>query len=144
MKTLKQFLEESLTNPYPYKKTKTYADGKIHRYRFNDHKNRSFTVDFFHSGDKAEISFEDRYGSTRKTGESGKHAVRIFSTIRDMMSKHAKDHPDLNTYEFSAIKPGHPDEDSKARLYKRLAKTYGGDKTGEDEYFHKFEIPIKR
>lgn len=150
MKSLKQFLEEALTHPYEFSKQSDSRLGnsdRYHSYTFKDHKDRPFLVDVYHSPDnqkKAEVAFEDRYGSMGKTGESGTHAVRVFSTVKAIMKKHAEDHPHLNSYEFTAIKPGHNKEDSKARLYKTLANAYGGTKTGEDEFFHKFEVPIKK
>jgi hypothetical protein len=96
---------------------------------------------------KAEVSFEDEHGSIGTTGQSGKHAMRIFSTVKDIMKKHADTHKDIDHYVFSAFKNEKDPEnkvDSKAKLYSTIAKAHGGAKTAETDFFHNYKVPIKR
>ena len=154
MLSFKNFLKEALTSPYEhfYAGADMGRSGNTHHYHFYDHNNKSFRVQIYNHGAEgkkgtAEISFEDQHGSIDKTGKSGTHAVRIFSTLRDIMEKHADTHKSLDKYVFSAIKNENNPEgkkDTKAKLYSTLAKVYGGRKTTEGNFFHNYEIPIER
>lgn len=154
MLSFRNFLKEALTSPYEhfYAGAEMGKFGDTHHYHFYDHNKRHFTVQIYnHSAQNkkgtAEISFEDQDGSIGKTGKSGTHAVRIFSTVKDIMEKHADTHKSLDRYIFSAIKnENDPEdkEDTKAKLYSTLAKVYGGKKTREGDFFHDYEIPIKK
>ena len=154
MLSFKNFLKEALTSPYEhfYAGVERGNHGDTHHYHFYDHNKRPFAVQIYNHGAEgkkgtAEISFEDQYGSMGKTGKSGRHSVRIFSTVGDIMKKHADTHKGLDRYSFSALKGSDEAEgkmDSKGKLYTTLAKSYGGKHTKDNHHFHEYEVPIKR
>ena len=154
MKTFKQYIQEALDKPFAYKKlrmTKTGL-GDSHEYGFKDdngerthvfisHYNSEEKNHPMHNPKHASVDFTDSAGNFEATGQG---SIRHLSTVKAIMQQHAKDHPELKSYGFSAEK----DRDKKggggrSRLYSRLAKMAGGITT-DHEHSSKHWIPINR
>lgn len=153
MKKFKEYLKESLNKPYHSKFYDSDDDGygnQTHEYHFKDHSGEHHPVYFRHheeSPHEAEMSFSSSEGGYEATGKQGHHAVRIFSTMKDIIAKHAKKHPHLKTITFSSdkdeTKPYQYKEGSRNRLYRKLTDISGGKtEDNDDRLTHK--IPVNR
>lgn len=151
MKTFKQYLEEVVNNPYDFREGEKVGDensiwGHHHRYHFKSDNGRNFTVTIskFREYVNHDVEFKDDEANTpgdflKKTGKAGKHAGRIFSTVHEIMKRHANNH-DVEGYRVSASKDSDGKENSRTRLYDRMfAKR--GIKPFEGNDFKAYNIP---
>lgn len=145
MISFSKFIIESGDSHYPYKKSHTYGNF-IHHYDFDDGSGKKKRVTIDHDGSAAEIAFHDtdkeEKGSKEKygaTGESKGKSLKVFSTVKHILKKHASEHPDLHVYSFSSNKH----EPSRVSLYKRMASKLGGaSEEGKHHYHHM--IPVNK
>lgn len=153
MLSFRQYLEESLDKPYHTKFYDTDDDGYgtvNHEYHFIDHRGEHHPVYFTHREEtphEAEMSFANPEGDYRATGEHGHHAVRVFSTMKHLIERHAKKHPNIKSITFSSDKdetePDKYKEGSRNKLYRRFANSAGGTTTDNDSKLtHK--IPVNQ
>lgn len=159
MKTFKQYLNESLDNPYDFKRASPKSNKNTHRYTFQDHSGRLTHVHFTHDRDfpSAQVDFTDDMGSHMQTNRAGTSSVRHFATIKKIMDHHAKEHPNLRQYRFygakkkTGVRP-HPHggeietygDNGRTKLYKRLTKMAGGNTHDNGSHETHHIIPIKR
>lgn len=141
MLSFKQFLEESLDNPYDIishtsGKTRT---GTYHTFHFKDHKDRNHTISITrrNKSDDAEVVFFDHKLGMHKSGNAGHHAIKIFSTVKHAMDKFSnhEDAKGLKNFRFDSSKeldknaPGRKKqykEGSRSKLYRKMAERAGG------------------
>lgn len=141
MKSFRQFLDEMGDSSHEFKEVKPkkepYADSS-HRYEFKDSAGNTKHVDIHHHSyyDKphASVTFHDAsrekagWDKYDATGELGRHAVRVFSTVKHILKHHAKKHPDLHAFDFDSSH----DEPSRVKLYTRLTRSLGGQTNAHD------------
>lgn len=147
MLSFQEFINESGDSHYPYKKTA--ALNGIHHYGFTDdtgkgktviisnHNNTKRSADVvFHDDDRQYSSYDKKYSAS---GELKHKAVKVFSTVKHILSKHLSDHPHITEYEFYSDKH----EPSRVNLYKRMTQKMGGtSEDGEDDVRH--VIPVDK
>ena len=152
MKTFREFLEESLNRPYPIKFHGKDVDwsGSMHEYHFQDHRGETHPIRFIHYDEaphEAEVHFSSPEGGYQATGKQGHHAIRIFSTMRDAIEKHAKKHPKLKKITFGSDKNKKDrydyEEGSRNKLYRKLTHMAGG-KTIDDGEKLTHAIPVNK
>lgn len=152
MKTFKQYISEALDKPYKYKKAAVvtpspFDNWEIHRYHFHDDKGAKTHVFISHGKDtkkntEATIDFSDENHSVAATGKGG---IRHFSTIKKIMQNHAKKHPHVKAFEFTAEKDDNrEDKGGRIRLYKRLARMAGGHSEDVGNNASRHWIPVNR
>ena len=151
MQSFKLFVE-SLDSSYPYEKGKSgenHEGAAYHSYHFKDHNGARTTVVLLHhpNGKSAELSFFDKHNSIEKSGKQGSKAVKIFSTVKKIVSDHAAEHPNLKHIEFTSSKiktlRNRNRTHSRAKLYDRFAKSMGGHtEVGDIEDTHM--IPVNQ
>jgi hypothetical protein len=131
--SFKDFLLEIFDKHYPYKSNLDANQANIpnmHSYTFYDHMNKPFDVHIKHDDTNPHIGhimFNDEdYDSENITGNSGTHSIGVLSTVKKIALDHAARH-NIQQYRFTSS--DHPDDKSRARLYKKLA-----DKTTIDKY----------
>lgn len=143
MKTFKEMIEESLNNPYPFKKIDTVGskpESQTHYYGFEDNKGQRTAVKIRHKGTEAHADFTDDAGDFSKTGHAGTNSVRHFSTVKKIIQQHAKDNPHIKSVIFTSDKT---EGQGRHKLYKRLTKMAGGQ--SEDHKDHgKHIIPVNK
>ena len=143
MKTLKQFLEESMNSPYSFKKIDTVGsnpENQTHYYGFEDNKGKRTSVVLRHKGSEAHADFTDESGEFSKTGHAGTNSIRHFSTVKKIIQQHAKDNPHIKSISFTSDKT---EGSGRHKLYKRLTKMAGGQSEDHKDY-GKHTIPVNK
>lgn len=130
MLTFSQFLKEAgnAALPFDYDGVHDEYDQRYHRYSFiND--GRKYRVNFAHHDmphPVAIVNFADYtdrdFGDQNMTGRAKHSAVRVLSTVHNIVKHHLSKHPEIEEVHFSSS----PDEPSRGRLYSRYTEKHGG------------------
>lgn len=155
MLTFKQYIAESMDTSYPYKKDKKITDDYAsthHRYTFKDRNKKIHHVRISHEKDEsgketgsAGIAFTDSDRSVEETGKQGRHAIKIFSTVKKIADDHANKHKNITNFKFVGFKSFDPKKKSESRtnLYDRIVNKLGGT-IKKREMGHSYSVPVKR
>lgn len=158
MLSFKQFLKESLDNPYDITshtsgKTRT---GTYHTFHFRDHKDRNHTISITrrNKSNDAEVVFFDHNLGMHKSGNAGHHAIKIFSTVKHAMDKFSnhEDGHGLENFRFDSSKELDKNalgrkkqyrEGSRSKLYRKMTERAGGHSVESEKSTTHF-IPVNR
>lgn len=130
MLTFSQFLKEAgdAALPFKYDGEHDEYDQRYHRYSFVSD-GRKYRVNFAHHDmphSVAIVNFADYtdrdFGDQNMTGKSKHAAVRVMSTVHNIVKHHLSKHPEIEEVHFSSS----PDEPSRGRLYSRYTEKHGG------------------
>jgi len=149
MKTFKQYLREAFDKPYEYDHLGSHENSSgesEHHYGFKDKNGIPTHVYVIHHAGRtgkgrASVVFTDEHGNIDATGRG---TIRHISSVRKIMMDHAKKHPHLKTYTFSASKQySTSGGGGRARLYTKFVDLAGG-KTKNKRTETQHNIPINR
>ena len=142
MLTFSQFLNEAgdATLPYTYQGEKDEYGRRYHRYTFANG-GRDYRVNIAHHDIPhhiADVNFGDHtdhgdsFGVQTITNRAKHSAVRVMSTVHNIVKHHLSKHPEIEEVHFSSS----PDEPSRGRLYAKYTEKHGGitDPTAYETY----------
>jgi hypothetical protein len=121
MLKFKEYLKESLNNPYPFKWIKVAGDGFKALAKLNDGTDLIIRFDRYLSRWQIVFDRNDDYGVT-----GGGDAQRIFATVLSAISEFVKKHKP-KSLEFAASKDvdaNSANPESRAKLYNKLVQRY--------------------
>jgi hypothetical protein len=139
MLSFSQFLKEAGDGALPFKFDGEHDeyDQRYHRYSFQ-HNGKPFRVNIAHHDapfPTAFVNFADysqrpELGDMNVTGRARHGAVKVLSTVHNIVKHHLGKHPEIEEVRFTSS----PDEPSREKLYARYAEKHGGisDPTGYD------------
>ena len=142
MKSFKQFVVESFNTMYPTKNMTGISTKRHHFYTFKDEQGQDYRVHIDHqSGNgRAEIGFSTPEGGQKSnfmaTGQSGRAAAKVISTVGHIMKGHANQH-DITHYTFNATDK----EPSRQSLYNTIARKYGGASADGGNGYREYIVP---
>lgn len=132
-------ISESGETPLPFRFDGEHDeyDQRYHRYSFQ-HNGKPFRVNIAHHDapfPTAFVNFADYskrpdLGDMNVTGRARHGAVKVLSTVHNIVKHHIGKHPEIEEVRFTSA----PDEPSREKLYMRYAEKHGGisDPTGYD------------
>lgn len=130
MLTFSQYLKEAGDAALPYKYEGEHDDyGMVyHRYAFTNG-DRKFRVNIAHHDiphNIAVVNFADYtdrdFGTQMITGHAKHSAVKVMSTVHNIVKDHLSKHPEIHEVHFTSS----PDEPSRQKLYAKYTEKHGG------------------
>lgn len=130
MLTFSQFLKEAgdAALPFRYDGEHDEYDQRYHRYSFVNN-GRRYRVNFAHHDmphSVAIVNFADHtdreFGDQNMTNKAKETAVRVMSTVHNIVKHHISKHPEIEEVHFTSS----PDEPSRGRLYAKYTEKHGG------------------
>jgi hypothetical protein len=124
--------------------------GNKHYYDFVDDNKNKYAVQIRHEPDMqsagnrvANIQFflKTRDGHAQeKMGHAGAESSRVFSTVKQIASEHAKKHG-VDNYVFTGTDDENSRTNSRQRLYDKIARRLGGSSSRVDSSTSSYSIP---
>jgi len=139
-----KYLREIFDSHYPYKKIpepEKFGKIRIHRYNFETPKN-SYTVGITHFRNFTKVAFHDKKFNFGITNSEGKHAHKVFGTVKHIIKHHLSQYPEIKTITFSGSKESinggkglkGTDNSKRTSIYDKALKHYDIDTSDEPEY----------
>ena len=138
----KQYIQEAFTSSFPIKKMSGISTKRHHFYTFKDDKGQDYRVHIDHGGGHgvAEIGFstpmDNQKSNFMATGQAGRGATRVISTVGNIMRNHAEKHS-ITHYTFNATDK----EPSRQSLYNTISKKYGGASADTGQGYREYIVP---
>ena len=138
MLSFKQYILESGDSHYPFK----LWSGTSNVYTFKDHNNKTKILEINKSEPEvAHVNFFDQDSKASKmydaTNDLGHRAIKVFSTVKEIMKHHVANNPGVKLYSFESNK----NEKNRHSLYSKFTKRMGGETDNDDVEYATHTIP---
>lgn len=142
MKSFLQFITELFDSSFGVKKMTGISTKRHHFYTFKDDKGQDYRVHIDNGGGHgvAEIGFstpeQNQKSNFMATGQSGRSAAKVFSTVGSIMRNHADNHQ-ITHYTFNASDK----EPTRQALYDTISRKMGGASESTGNGYKEYIVP---